>query len=218
MIANVSRRSTQNSRKSQRETLSQRVLRVLRSTYVIGVLLWPSPVVAHDLENTNVLLAFERDGSFVLDVANDPSWLKLRLERFPGSFADRIVLWVDGHEVRPASVEFIPGPTVATHRLRGRLPTDARTLRWYYGLVIDPYPLAVRRADGRVVIEEIAGDAWSGTIDLTGQFRAPLLDQRVVGFMLIALLLLPLAIRLATKSRKHEKPNRFRFVLSWFRG
>ena len=185
---------------------------------MIGVLLWPSPVVAHDLENTNVLLAFERDGSFVLDVANDPSWLKLRLERFPGSFADRIVLWVDGHEVRPASVEFIPGPTVATHRLRGRLPTDARTLRWYYGLVIDPYPLAVRRADGRVVIEEIAGDAWSGTIDLTGQFRAPLLDQRVVGFMLIALLLLPLAIRLATKSRKHEKPNRFRFVLSWFRG
>ena len=68
------------------------------------------------------------------------------------------------------------------------------------------------------MIEEIAGDAWSGTIDLTGQFHAPLLDQRVVGIMLIALLLLPLAIRLATKTRKHEKPNRFRFVLSWFRG
>ena len=127
----------------------------------------------------------------------------------------KVVTW--GRD-RPESVEFFPGPTVATHRLRGRLPPDARTLRWYYGLVIDPYPLAVRRADGRVVIEEIAGDAWSGTIDLTGQFHAPLLDQKVVGILLIALLLLPLAIRLATKTRNHEKPDRFRFVLSWFRG
>jgi hypothetical protein len=32
------------------------------------------------------------------------------------------------------------------------------------------------------------------------------------------LLLLPLAIRLATKTRKHEESNRFGFVLSWFRG
>jgi hypothetical protein len=174
---------------------------------------------AHDLERTHVVLAFERDGSFVLDVANDPSWLKLRLESFPGSFADRVVLWVDGHEVRPTSVEFIPGPTAATHRLRGRMPTDAHSLRWYYGLVIDPYPLAVRRADGRVVIEEIGGDAWSRTIDLSGQFRAPLLDQKVVGIALVGLLLMPLAIRFATKTRKHEKPNRFSFVLhEWFRG
>ena len=157
---------------------------------------------AHDLERTQVLITFERDGSFVLDVANDPSWLRLRLERFPGSFADRVVLWVDGHEVRPASVELIPGPTVATHRLRGRMPSDAHTLRWYYGLVIDPYPLAVRRADGRVVIEEIAGDAWSGTIDLSGQFSAPLLDQRVVDIVLAAFLLLPIALRVGSRSRK----------------
>ena len=37
---------------------------------------------------------------------------------------------------------------LGTHRLRGRLPVDAHTLRWYYGLVIDPYPLTIRRADG----------------------------------------------------------------------
>jgi hypothetical protein len=165
---------------------------------VIAVVLSVSPVAAHDLENTNVLLAFERDGSFVLDVANDPSWLKLRLERFPGSFADRVVLWIDGHEVRPTSVEFLPGPIVATHRLRGRVPPDARTLRWYYGLVIDPYPLAIRRADGRVVVEEIAGDAWSGTIDLTGQFRAPILSSTVVGVALIFLLAVPIALRIGS--------------------
>jgi hypothetical protein len=168
---------------------------------VIAVVLWPCRAAAHDLERTQVLITFERDGSFVLDVANDPSWLKLRLERFPDSFANRVVLWVDGREVRPTSVELIAGPTVATHRLRGRMPSDAQTLRWYYGLVIDPYPLAVRRADGRVVIEEIAGDAWSRTIDLSGQFHAPILGSTMVGIVLVGLLLVPVALRLRTSAR-----------------
>jgi hypothetical protein len=175
---------------------------------VFAVILWPDKAAAHDLERTQVLITFERDGSFVLDVANDPSWLKLRLERFPGSFADRVVLWVDGHEVRPTSVELIPGPAVATHRLRGRMPSDARTLRWYYGLVLDPYPLAVRRADGRVVIEEIAGDAWSGTIDLSGQFQAPILSSTMVGMVAAAFLLVPIALRLASRSNVLSLPVR----------
>src|SRR5206468_1800903 len=37
---------------------------------------------AHDSERTNVKLTFARDGSFILDVANDPDWLLLRLEPF----------------------------------------------------------------------------------------------------------------------------------------
>jgi len=142
---------------------------------------------AHDLERTRVALTFSRDGGFVLDVSNDPAWLKLRLESFPGPFADRIVLFVDGHEVRPSSTEFIPAaastgatsspsssePPLATYRLRGHMPLDAGTLRWYYGLVGDPYPLVVKLADGRVQVEEIQGDAWSGAIDLRGQFARP---------------------------------------------
>ena len=107
----------------------------------------PPIASAHDLERTRVSLTFSRDGSFVLDVSNDPAWLKLRLESFPGPFADRIVLFVDGHEVRPTSTEFIPqradvanrdlqrgtssDAPLATYRLRGRMPLDARTLRWY---------------------------------------------------------------------------------------
>jgi hypothetical protein len=178
-----------------------RVLRVLPLIYVIAVALWPSQVAAHDLERTQVLITFERDGSFVLDVANDPSWLKLRLARFPDSFANRVVLWVDGRELRPTSVELIPGSTVATHRLRGRMPSDAQTLRWYYGLVIDPYPLAVRRADGRVVIEEIAGDAWSRTIDVSGQFRAPILSSTVAAIALLVLLAVPIGLRIGFRRR-----------------
>jgi hypothetical protein len=186
----------------------------LRSSFVAAAAaLFLAPALhAHDLERTQVLLTFTRDGSFVLDVANDPSWLKLRLESFPGSFADRVVLWVDGHEVRPTSVEYLPpagtdAAPVGRHRLRGRFPADAHTLRWYYGLVIDPYPLTVRRADGRVLVEEISGDAWSRTIDVSGQFQQPRVNGTVTGFAVAGLLLTPIFLRLVlnTKDTKDTK-------------
>jgi hypothetical protein len=164
------------------------------------------PASAHDLERTQVSIAFARDGAFTLDVSNDPAWLKLRLEPFerqPGAnFSDRVVLFVDGHEIRPTSVEFIPGDAIATYRLRGRMPLDARGLRWYYGLVVDPYPLTVRRADGRVVVEEIAGGAWSREIDLRGQFRAPLISSRLVAILIGGVFLLPIALHF--KKGNHE--------------
>jgi hypothetical protein len=161
------------------------------------------PVSGHDLERTLVTLTFQYDGSFVLDVTNDPAWLLLRLESFAGGqvpaglspeardrrlrelsdvFIDRVVLFVDGREIRPQSAEYMPPtapPTasapvpLATFRLRGAMPPDARTLRWLYGLVIDPYPLTIVRADGQSLTEWIEGSNWSGTIDLSGQFRQP---------------------------------------------
>jgi hypothetical protein len=177
------------------------------------VLVWPWPASAHDFERTQVLVTFARDGSFVVDVANDPAWLKLRLKPFKGSFADRVVLWVDGKEVRPTSVEYVPAAAEnapAIHRLRGRMPIDARTLRWYYGLVIDPYPMTIRRTDGRLIVDEVLGDAWSRTIDVSGQFRGTLLTEKVVGIILAGLLLVPLALRFgtSTKDTKGTKSNK----------
>jgi hypothetical protein len=167
-----------------------RLAAMLASLYLSG-----GVAAAHDLERTQVAIQFEADGSFVLDVANDPDWLLLRLEsfasppsresRFGGAltpehrdarlrelapvFVDRVVLFVDGHEIRPASAEYMPAPAI--FRLRGRMPRDARTLRWLYGLVIDPYPLMIRRADGQSVTEWIQGSDWSGRVELSGQFR-----------------------------------------------
>ena len=141
-----------------------------------ALLLLAVPVAAHDAERTAVTITFSRDGSFVAEVANDPGWLKLRLASFSGPFADRVVLWVDGREVRPTSTEFInprQADEPAVYRLRGRVQPDAHTLRWYYGMVADPYPLIVHRADGRTVTETVAGEAWSRTIDLSGQFAPP---------------------------------------------
>src|SRR5262249_40442128 len=168
---------------------AMRSWRGLRLLVVFAAVVCGGPARAHDFERTQVTLTLARDGSFVLDVANDAAWLEHRLIPFRdaaagragGLFADRIVLFVDGHEVRPASIERVPTSSaagagerapLATYRMRGRFAPDARSLRWYYGLPIDPYPLTVHRADGRIVVEEIAGDAWSRTIDLTGQFRA----------------------------------------------
>ena len=164
---------------------------------------------AHDLEKTQVSITFAPDGSFVADVANDPSWLALRLESIPGPFADRVVFWVDHREIRPESVELIaparpePGDgRLAIHRIRGHMPMDARALRWFYGLVIDPYPLTIRRADGRVVVEEVQGDAWSRTIDLSGQFHGPAIGGRVAGVSVVVLLLLPVALRFRSHVRQ----------------
>lgn len=153
-----------------------------------------------------MLLAFERDGSFVLDVSNDPNWLKLRMEPFGSNFVDRVVLWVDGHEVRPASAEYVAPrneDALATWRLRGRMPSGARSLRWYYGLVADPYPLTIRRADGRTLEETVQGDAWSRPIDLSGQFAPPwrtALERQAPIAAMLALFALALAARLKLTS------------------
>ena len=170
-------------------------------TAVVAAVLLAATLRAHDSEQTQVTLNFAPDGQFDLVVSNDANWLLLRLERFDpesqptiGSlspaerdarlaalsqvFMDRVVLFVDGHEVRPESVTYeAPGRDAngeparnAAYHLRGWMPLTARSLRWYYGLVVDPYPLAVRRADTREVSETVLGDAWSGPIDLAGQF------------------------------------------------
>jgi hypothetical protein len=165
---------------------------------------------AHELERTRVVLTFQPDGQFVLDIANDPQWLLLRLEPFlpdypeiparDGNAAlspadrdarlaelgpvmrDRFVLFVDGREVRPESVVYEP-PAVAVaadgtpapghYRMHGRVPPDARLLRWFYGIVGDPYPLIIERADGETYTEWIGGTVWSRPIDLSGQFVPP---------------------------------------------
>ena len=189
---------------------------------------------AHDLERTQVSIAFARDGSFVLDVANDANWLLLRLEPFADSavraatvstarderlralssvFVDRVVLFVDGHEVRPMSVEYVPprgGPAaddrsaIAMYRLRGRVGAGARGLRWFYGLVIDPYPLTVRKANGQSTTRWVAEAAWSAPIDLAGTFQPPRLQMATESLafaVVLGILLLGLKRRSRTPAR-----------------
>jgi hydrogenase/urease accessory protein HupE len=178
------------------------VHRKLLVAAVMLVTMWPAGprVRGHELERTQVVLSFDADGNFILEIANDPAWLLLRLESFAGVsaspptspetrdarlhqlasvFIDRVVLFVDGREIRPDVAEYVPPREASsttdiplgTYRLRGHMPHDARVLRWLYGLVLDPYPLRIERADGATYVEWIQGSNWSDTIDLSGQFR-----------------------------------------------
>lgn len=187
------------------------IRRVFR--FLIALLLLATPAAGHESERTKVTLQLAADGSFTLDVANDPMWLLLRLETFAGGsvpphvtaaqrdarlaqltpvFADRIVLFVDAHEVRADTIEYLPpeslsvpsvalrssaapgsSPALALYRLRGTMPRDATRLRWLYGLVGDRYPLEIRQPDGSSAIEWIDGTNWSGVIDLSKSFTRP---------------------------------------------
>ena len=103
------------------------------------------PVSPHEAERTRVTLTLQANGAFTLDVANDPNWLLLRLETFAGGsvppnitpaqrdarlaqlidvFADRIVLFVDAHEVRANAVEYLP-PSVLSAALGSSVPSAA---------------------------------------------------------------------------------------------
>ena len=178
---------------------ADRVRSIVRSGLVLAALIIPAGAAAHEAERTRVTLTLQTNGEFTLEVANDPSWLLLRLETFAGGsvapnitpaqrdqrlaqltavFADRIVLFVDTHEVRAAGVEYHPPPAqpghgLATYRLTGAMPRGATRLRWLYGLVADPYPLEIRQPDGSSTVEWIDGTNWSEVIDLSKSFTRP---------------------------------------------
>jgi hypothetical protein len=180
------------------------------------LLLVAQAAVAHEAERTKVTLTLAADGHFDLVVANDPMWLLLRLETFAGGvvpanltpeqrdarlaqltgvFADRIVLFVDAHEVRATTVEYRepgagsgepgtgsrepgsgsrePENALASFHLTGSMPRDATRLRWLYGLVGDKYPLEIKKPDGTSTIEWIDGTNWSDVIDLSRAFTRP---------------------------------------------
>jgi hydrogenase/urease accessory protein HupE len=171
---------------------------------------------AHDLERTTVHLRVAADGAFALRLAHDPSWLLLRMESFAASapalserseskgrdarlralapqMIDRVVLWIDGREVRPASAEYAPPPAsvpagefaLASYTLRGQLPASARGLRWYYGMAGDPYPFTVELPDGSSNTEWVQGDAWSTTLALGGPFVRPSLLTRLRDYVVL---------------------------------
>lgn len=186
------------------------------SLALLLVLVATARPAAHDLERTTVHLRVAADGAFTLRLAHDPSWLLLRMDTFAGGSSvsptdasardarlrelapqviDRVVLWIDGREVRPAAAEYISPPVsvapgefaLASYTLHGRLPASARTLRWYYGLVADAYPFTVTLADGSSNTGWVLGDAWSTSIPLDRPFPRPsrlsrLREYAVVGF------------------------------------
>ena len=97
-----------------------------------------------------------------------------------GGVRDRLVLFVDGREVRPGSglrVPAAPRPAAARRCRAIPAPRPGAARRAPTALVLRhrrrPLPVAILRADGQAYAEWISGTVWSGPIDLTGQFVPP---------------------------------------------
>lgn len=151
---------------------------------------------AHDLERTQVHVKFNSDGTFQIDVLNDPAWLLERVEPFSGlplsgrldpgprdarlvelqeTFAKWVHLYFDDQEV-PVRATYLPPapdqpvdpdqPPLGRMRLEGRVPDGAQTFRWSYGLVMDPYPMMIAARDEEVFTHWVYGEYESDRFEL----------------------------------------------------
>lgn len=154
-------------------------------------------IAAHGLERTAVFAVFHEDGTYEIDVLNDPDWLLDRvgplsdlppLERFEVSartarlamltstFAERIGLYFNDTRV-DVTAKYIPpdpeqpydpdDPPMGTMRLRGQVPPGTRTFRWSYSLVIDPYPMLIQMGGGEYITSWVSGECASETFVLS---------------------------------------------------
>lgn len=135
-----------------------------------------SPAVAHEIENTHVLINFLSESEYRIDVLNDADWLWLqfhpgaaelppveerdaRLTELAPTFAAGVTLLFDENPAAPGTVAYLPplergrsAPMGLAEpglmRLSGAVPPGARTFRFGYDLVVDEYPLTVAPAVG----------------------------------------------------------------------
>lgn len=143
-------------------------------------LLAPAAALAHDVENTHVLVVFEAD-TYRVDVLNDADWLWLQVhpaataddlppvevrngqlaERAP-AFAAGMTLVFDGAPLAPDEVTYVPPPTEERSgpwglaepgliRLTGAVPRGAVTFQFGYDRIVDEYPLTAARGAGAPV-------------------------------------------------------------------
>ena len=138
-------------------------------------------VRTHELELTEVHVTFSSDGTFHIEVMNDPGWLLMRVEPFSGlglsgrldppardrrlaemepTFAEWVHLYFDGERAATSATYLPPaedGPTapdgtaLGVMRLDGRVPPGAGAFSFAYGLIMDPYPLLIRDGSDEVI-------------------------------------------------------------------
>lgn len=149
-----------------------------------------------------LLLRMESFAGGATTASTDAEARDRRLAALAADAIDRIVLFVetvdaDGRpvraEVRPTSSVYSPPPSrvpdgqfaLASYTLRGQLPPGARRLRWYYGMVVDPYPFTITLADGSSLTEWVQGDAWSTSLPLGGPFTRPTVAARLGEYLVL---------------------------------
>jgi hypothetical protein len=138
----------------------------------LALVLPVAAVSAHEIGTTRVTLDLRDNETFAAEVVTDAAALVTKLEsaagtRVPGdpastlralesTFRSRVVVAFDEVPVSPLSVTFavtepddLLTPAVATIRVTGRRPSDARAVTWSYGWTGVSYPLSTRQAGDR---------------------------------------------------------------------
>jgi hydrogenase/urease accessory protein HupE len=127
----------------------------------------------HEIGTTRVSVLFQADRTYDVEIVTDaaslvekleasaggtspadtrPAYLQALLRGFDEQFRQRVTLSFDSSDVRPAiAYSVAPGndaasAAVATIRLTGQIPPDARHFAWSYAWTFASYAITVRRA------------------------------------------------------------------------
>jgi hydrogenase/urease accessory protein HupE len=150
---------------------------------------------AHEIGTTRVSVLFHNGRTYEIEIVTDASTLVEKLDASAGrsprattssqafddllgksgeTFRQRVKVAFDGADVRPAIVFSVASGTdasssaIATIRLTGPIPPDARLFTWTYGWTFASYAMTIRRsASEGPVTEWLEGGQSSASYALT---------------------------------------------------
>lgn len=143
----------------------------MRRWTFIACVLCALPIAAHEIGTSRVTAAFERGGTYDIEVVTDAGALLQKLQvsagstestelsRFDDHFRRRVKIQFDDVEARPDIAYSVAqgdgsGVAAATIHLTGRVPAGAKSFRWMYGWTFASYALAIRTAGSENVRTE----------------------------------------------------------------
>jgi hydrogenase/urease accessory protein HupE len=170
---------------------------------VVVALLGGAEVHAHEIGTTRVSVLLQEGQTYNVEIVTDAATLAEKLKASAGGsspvdtcsaclqslltsfdekFRQRVKLAFDASDVRPEISYFVApridatSPAVATIRLTGQIPPDARHFTWTYAWTFASYALTVQRAASEnAVTEWLEGGQTSAPFALTSP--APPVDR-----------------------------------------
>ena len=155
--------------------------RLFRAAACAAVLAWGTLAQAHEIGTTRVSALFRDDYRYDIEIVTDAAALVEKIEAVAGPgrpldevLLQRVTVAFDGVAQQPA-VQFAVSPSddpvsppVATIRLSGDIPPEARHFTWTYGWTFASYALSVRNTDaGPPTTEWLEGGQTSTPAALT---------------------------------------------------
>ena len=142
---------------------------------VLSLLCGAALLGAHEIGTTRVAVQFQADQRYEIEIVTDAASLSQKLEASAGAdrdnvFRRRVKVTFDGSEARPAIAYSVDAgaAAIATIRLTGQIPANARHFTWTYGWTFASYALTIRSAGSdKVTTQWLEGGQSSSPLSLT---------------------------------------------------